>query len=195
MAPTSDPGAAPTDRETRMRMTRRAALAVAIVGLLVMLGARPNGALAHRDKHTPAQLKAFEELFLEQVKIGDLLFHGDEATQKRMGVTLSKSGMSCAMCHPFVADVHPYEFPKFQEQMNQVATLRDIVNWCIEKPNDGVKLDLDSDAIHAAVVTRVRNRRLESASAPDAECGVIARSTGVQCRPGSTLEPRVDHNM
>ena len=86
---------------------------------------------------------------MEQVKIGDLLFHGDEATQKRLGVTLSRSGMSCAMCHPFAADVHPYEFPKFQEQMNQVATLRDIVNWCIEKPNDGVKLDFDSDAMRA----------------------------------------------
>src|SRR5438876_744561 len=90
MAPTSDPGAALTHMETRMTITRRAALGVAIVGLLVMLGAGPNGALAHREKHTPAQLKAFEELFLEQVKIGDLLFHGDEATQKRMGVTLSK---------------------------------------------------------------------------------------------------------
>jgi len=53
------------------------------------------------------------------------------------------------MCHPFAADVHPYEFPKFQEQMSQIATLRDIVNWCIEKPNDGVKLDLDSDAMRA----------------------------------------------
>ena len=132
-----------------MTITRRAGLGVAIVALAVIVGAGPNGALAHREKHTPAQLKAFEELFMEQVKIGDLLFHGDEDTQKKMKVNLSKSGMACAMCHPFVADVHPYEFPKFQEQMNQVATLRDIINWCIEKPNDGNKLDLDSDAMKA----------------------------------------------
>jgi len=132
-----------------MTITRRAAFAMAIVGLLVMLGVGPKDALAHREKHTPAQLKAFEELFMEQVKIGDLLFHGDEATQKRMNVSLTRSGMACAMCHPFAADVHPCEFPKFQEQMNQVATLRDIINWCIEKPNDGTKLDLDSDAMKA----------------------------------------------
>jgi len=132
-----------------MTITRRAGLGVAIVALAVIVGAGPNGALAHREKHTPAQLKAFEELFMEQVKIGDLLFHGDEDTQQKMKVNLSKSGMACAMCHPFAADVHPYEFPKFQEQMNQVATLRDIINWCIEKPNDGVKLDVDSDAMKA----------------------------------------------
>ena len=132
-----------------MTITRCARFTVALVGFLAILGTGHDGALAHREKHTPAQLKAFEDLFMEQVKIGDLLFHGDEATQKRMGVTLSKSGMACAMCHPFAADVHPYEFPKFQEQMNQVATLRDIVNWCIEKPNDGVKLDPDSDAMKA----------------------------------------------
>ena len=38
-------------------------------------------------------------------------------------------------------DVHPHEFPKFQEQIGQFATLRDMINWCIEKPNEGVKID------------------------------------------------------
>ena len=132
-----------------MRMTRRAALAVAIVGLLVMLGAGPNGALAHREKHTPAQLKAFEELFMEQVRVGDLLFHGDDATAKKLNVQLSRTGMACAMCHPFGSDNHPHEFPKFQEQIGQFATLRDMINWCIEKPNEGVKIDPDSPAMKA----------------------------------------------
>src|SRR5262249_3439250 len=92
-APARDRDAESRDRETRMTITRRAVLPAAIVGLLVVLVAEPTGALAHREKHTPAQLKAFEELFMEQVKIGDLLFHGDEATQKRLNVNLSKSGM------------------------------------------------------------------------------------------------------
>src|SRR3546814_4628173 len=94
-------------------------------------------------------LKAFEEVFIEQVKIGDLLFHGDGATEKKLGVTLSKTGMACAMCHPFGSDNHPYEFPKFQEQMNKFATLRDMINWCIEKPNEGVKIADDSEAMKA----------------------------------------------
>ena len=61
----------------------------------------------------------------------------------------SRTGMSCAMCHPFASDTHPHEFPKFQEQIGKFSTLRDMINWCIEKPNEGVKLDSDSDAMKA----------------------------------------------
>jgi thiosulfate dehydrogenase len=104
---------------------------------------------AHKAKHTPEQLKAFDEVFMEQVRIGDLLFHGDAATEKKMGTTLSRTGMACAMCHPFASDTHPYEFPKFQEQINKFSTLRDMINWCIEKPNEGEKLDPDSEAMKA----------------------------------------------
>ena len=86
---------------------------------------------------------------MEQVRLGDLLFHGDDAAQKKLGVQLSKTGMACAMCHPFGTDVHPHEFPKFQEQIGQFATLRDMINWCIEKPNEGVKLEPDSPAMKA----------------------------------------------
>ena len=33
--------------------------------------------------------------------------------------------------------------------MNKFATLRDMINWCIEKPNQGEKIDSDSDAMKA----------------------------------------------
>jgi thiosulfate dehydrogenase len=105
--------------------------------------------LAHEQEHTPEQLKAFEEVFMEQVRIGDLLFHGDADTEKKMGVKLSETGMACAMCHPFASDNHPYEFPKFQEQMEEFATLRDMINWCIEKPNQGEKIDPNGPAMKA----------------------------------------------
>ena len=121
-------------------------VAIAIT-LLLTLGREPG--LAHKEKHTPEQLKAFDDVFMQQVRLGDLLFHGDEQTQKRLGVQLSTTGMSCAMCHPTAADTHPHEFPKFQEQMNKFATLRDMINWCIEKPNEGIKINDDSDAMKA----------------------------------------------
>jgi thiosulfate dehydrogenase len=108
-----------------------------------------NWALAHKIKHSPQQLNAFNQVFMEQVRVGDLLFHGDGATARRLGVKLTKTGMACAMCHPRAADTHPYEFPKFQEQMNKFATLRDMTNWCIEKPNEGEKIDSDSAAMKA----------------------------------------------
>jgi thiosulfate dehydrogenase len=106
-------------------------------------------ALGHKEKHTPEQLRAFTEAFMEQVKVGDLLFHGDGATEKRLGVKLSNTGFACAMCHPFTSDTHPHEFPKFQEQMTEFATLRDMINWCIEKPNEGEKIGTDSEAMKA----------------------------------------------
>jgi thiosulfate dehydrogenase len=136
----------PDDRkETVMKITRYALVAVGVLLGLTMF----STALAHKDKHTGAQLKAFEELFMEQVKVGDLLFHGDTATEKKLNVQLSRTGMACAMCHPFASDTHPHEFPKFQEQIAQFATLRDMINWCIEKPNEGVKIDPESPAMKA----------------------------------------------
>lgn len=104
---------------------------------------------AHKEPHTTEQIKAFEDVFMEQVRAGDDLFHGDAATEKRMNTKLSRTGMACAMCHPFASDTHPHEFPKFQEQMNSFATLRDMINWCIEKPNEGEKLAADSEAMKA----------------------------------------------
>jgi thiosulfate dehydrogenase len=129
-----------------MTDTRKVIIAGAVLfGALVLA----SPALAHKDRHTAEQLKAFEDVFLEQVRIGDLLFHGDGATEKKLGVQLSKTSMACAMCHPFGSDIHAYEFPKFQEQIGQFATLRDMINWCIEKPNEGVKIDPDSPAMKA----------------------------------------------
>ncbi|APO71795.1 cytochrome-c domain-containing protein (plasmid) [Rhizobium gallicum] len=115
------------------------------IGIALLVG--PAG--AHKDPITPQQLKAFQDVFLEQVRKGDLLFHGDQATADAMGVgeSLSNTGMACAMCHPMASDTHPQSFPKFQAQINQFATLRDMINWCIEKPNQGVKIDPESEAM------------------------------------------------
>src|SRR3546814_9906931 len=82
-----------------------------------------------------------------QGRLGDRLFHGDAEAQEQLGVKLSNTGMACAMCHPMAADTHPHEFPKYQEQMQAFATLRDMTNWCIEKPNQGEKIDLNSEAM------------------------------------------------
>jgi thiosulfate dehydrogenase len=120
-----------------------------VVAFLFVLASRMDDVQAHKEKHTPEQLKAFQDVFMEQVKIGDLLFHGDAKTEKQLAVNLSKTGMACAMCHPFASDTHPHEFPKFQEQMQEFATLREMINWCIEKPMQGEKIETDSDAMKA----------------------------------------------
>jgi thiosulfate dehydrogenase len=33
--------------------------------------------------------------------------------------------------------------------MQEFATLRDMINWCIENPNEGEKIDADSPAMKA----------------------------------------------
>ncbi len=124
----------------------KAALVTAGVAALLLGSA---GLWAHKEKHTAEQLKEFEAVFIEQVRLGDLLFHGDGATQKQMGVKLTNTGVACAMCHPWASDTHPHEFPKYQEQMQKFATLRDMINWCIEKPNEGEKIPPDGDAMKA----------------------------------------------
>ena len=130
-----------------MRISRYAIVAVGAGLAVVVITTSP--AQAHKGKHTPEQLKAFEEVFMEQVRIGDQLFHGDEAAQKQFKVNLSRTGFACAMCHPFATDTHPYEFPKFQAQIGKFGTLRDMINWCIENPAEGERMDPESDAMKA----------------------------------------------
>ena len=120
-----------------------------LAGLFLVFTFRMDHVLAHKEKHTPEQLKAFQDVFMEQVRIGDLLFHGDDELQKQLGVNLTKTGMACAMCHPFASDTHPHEFPKFQEQIQDFATLRDMINWCIENPNEGERIDVNGPAMKA----------------------------------------------
>lgn len=130
------------------RSTRLVLAGALCAGVGLGVGA-VDRAVAHQAVHTPEQLKAFNDIFMAQVRIGDLLFHGDAATQEELGVTLSNTGMACAMCHPFASDNHPQQYPKWQEQMSKFVTLREMINWCIEKPNEGEVIDTDGDAMKA----------------------------------------------
>jgi len=133
-----------------MKRLTPADLAIAtVVTVLFVAALGVEQAFAHKAPHTNEQLAAFEQVFMEEVRTGDLLFHGDPATEKKLGVKLSSTGMACAMCHPYTSDTHPQEFPKFQEQMNEFATLRDMINWCIENPVKGKPLADDDPRLRA----------------------------------------------
>ena len=71
---------------------------------------------------------------------GDRLFHSDE---------LGTNGVACAMCHPHASNTHPETYPKYQVQLGRVALLRDMINWCIEHPVRGQRLDADSEKMRA----------------------------------------------
>lgn len=126
---------------------------VSTISRLAFAGALMAGAVftgpasAHKTPVTPQQLADYEAAFMDAVKKGDLLFHGDGATAKAMGVNLSATGMACAMCHPMASDTHPQSFPKFQAQVGKFSTLREMVNWCIEKPMQGEQIEGESEAM------------------------------------------------
>lgn len=77
-----------------------------------------------------------------EIKYGNEIFHSD----KLIGST---NGIACAMCHPNAANTHPETYPKFQVQLRRVALLRDMINWCIEQPARGKRLDPDDPKMRA----------------------------------------------
>jgi len=73
---------------------------------------------------------------------GSRIFHG----AKMLGSTV---GVSCDMCHPHAANTHPETYPKFQAQLGRVVLLRDMINWCIENPSRGTRLEADDPKMRA----------------------------------------------
>lgn len=61
----------------------------------------------------------------------------------------SKVAVSCDMCHPHAANTHPETYPKFQTQLGRVALLRDMIDWCIENPVRGERLEPNSPQMRA----------------------------------------------
>jgi hypothetical protein len=73
---------------------------------------------------------------------GSRVFHDANA----LGSTVA---VSCDMCHPNAANTHPETYPKFQMQLGRVVLLRDMINWCVENPVRGAKLDPDGPKMRA----------------------------------------------
>ncbi len=76
------------------------------------------------------------------VKEGDRIFHDAQA----FGGTI---GVSCDMCHPNASNTHPETYPKYQVQLQKVALLRDMINWCIQNPTKGKPLADDDPRLRA----------------------------------------------
>lgn len=76
------------------------------------------------------------------IKEGDRIFHNAEA----FGGTV---GVSCDMCHPHAANTHAETYPKYQVQLQRVALLRDMINWCIQHATKGQPLEDDDPRLRA----------------------------------------------
>ncbi len=76
------------------------------------------------------------------VEYGKRVFHSD----KLLGGTI---GVSCDMCHPDAANTHPETYPKYQVQLQRVALLRDMIEWCIENPVKGATMNPNDPRLRA----------------------------------------------
>lgn len=110
----------------------------------------PQGATYARI--TELDVRTWERETLKLVTEGSRIFHDAE----QLGST---NGVSCDMCHPDGSNTHAETYPKFQVQMGRVALLRDMINWCIEQPVRGERLDADDPKMRALEAYIVAQRK------------------------------------
>jgi len=112
-------------------MLKKIVVAVAFCAVaVVLLTGMPAGA----DEFTKEDLARWNEEYMSVVKKGRELWVSAE---------LGTNGVACAQCHPNAADTHPETYPKFQQQLGRVIALRDMINWCLQNPLEGVPLEAD----------------------------------------------------
>lgn len=132
---------------TRMRTTARAA-GVALTSLLAV-------GSAAADEFTQADVDRWQMQFEAVAQEGRALWTSAD---------LGTNGVVCAQCHPNAANTHPETYPKFQKQMGRVATLWEMINWCIRNPLEGENLAADDPrmiALQAYIAFERRGAELE----------------------------------
>jgi cytochrome c len=76
------------------------------------------------------------------IALGDKLWHGRD-------LPMSGNGQACNMCHADGAVTHPETYPKYKPQIGHVATVQEMIGWCIAIPNQGKPFALGSPEMNA----------------------------------------------
>lgn len=95
-----------------------------------------------REPFTAAELKSMDDALTASVKRGYDMWYGARAD-------MANNGLACANCHPDAAATNPQTFPKFLPVFNKVVPYREMVNWCIQNPQGGKAMDVNSDDMTA----------------------------------------------
>jgi thiosulfate dehydrogenase len=110
-------------------------------------------------QHTERDLLMWARETERFVLEGSRIFHSANLLKSTVSV-------SCDMCHPHAANTHPETYPKFQTQLGRVVLLRDMINWCIDNPVRGERLEPDDPRMRAL------------------EAYIMAQRTGIQMNYG-----------
>ena len=102
------------------------------------------------DEFTQKDLDLWKSEYMSVVKDGRKVF-----TDTKLGTNT----VTCNECHPNAANTHPETYPKFQKQLGKVATMAEMINWCIENPLEGKKMALDDPRMTALISYITYERR------------------------------------
>ncbi len=101
------------------------------------------------DEFTGKDVEEWYRQYLTVVEKGEKLFHS----------ALGTNSVSCDQCHPNAANTHPETYPKFQKQLGKVATIFEMINWCIRNPAEGQPLAANDPDMIALIAYITHERR------------------------------------
>ncbi len=125
---------------------KQVTMAVLAAATLFLAGVHP----AQADEFTTQDLELWQNQYQAAVKKGRQIF-----TDPGLGT----NGVVCAQCHPNAANTHPETYPKFQKQLGKVATMAEMINFCIMNPLEGKPLALDDPRMIAIQAYITEERR------------------------------------
>jgi len=100
------------------------------------------GTVQAREPFSKEELAKQNAKLLVLVEQGYNLWHGSNPE-------MSNNGLACGNCHPDAAASNPQTFPKYIQNMNRVVQWGEMVNWCIQNPQGGKALALESQDMTA----------------------------------------------
>jgi thiosulfate dehydrogenase len=136
-----------------------------------------------REPFTAEELKAQQAKLVASVQRGYDMWYGARAD-------MANNGLACANCHPDAAATNPQTFPKFLPVFDKVVPFREMVNWCIQNPQGGKALDVNSPDMTALeaysfylhtgvkIETGLVNRQTAGMTPTNAR-GFAAKGTGI----------------
>jgi thiosulfate dehydrogenase len=133
-----------------------------------------------RAPFTEEELAEQKAALLAAVDHGYKLWHGSNPE-------MTTNGLACGNCHPDTAAANPQTFPKYMTMYGKVIPFREMVNWCIENPQAGKRLDPEGDdmvAMEAYAFYLHRGKAIEPGLATRQTTPIVVESgTGYERTP------------
>ena len=95
-----------------------------------------------RPPFTDEELQQQMDALYASAQQGYDLWHGSKPS-------MTTNGLACGNCHPDTAAANPQTFPKYMTMYGKVVPWQEMVNWCIENPQLGERLDPNGDEMTA----------------------------------------------